>query len=77
MNKMSKKEVRKLIAKCKHCRYCSNRNQSWLGRLLDRILNADIFVRCHKPSNMGFNLGQGSYSFYCYTVCKGCKVVKR
>lgn len=78
MNNMDTKEVRKLIAKCKNCRYCSNRNQSWLGQLIDRIFDLDIFVKCYRPSNMVFNIGSmRGYKFYCYTVCKNCKVVKR
>lgn len=79
MTKMTIPEVRKMIAKCKHCRYCSNRNQSWLSRFIDRIFGLDIFVRCDRPSNMVFNIGNYKHihSFYCYSVCRNCKVVKR
>ena len=53
---MNTKEVRKLIAKCKQCRYCSDRDKSWLGKLVDRIFGLDIYVKCRRPSNMIFNI---------------------
>ena len=78
MNKINTKEVRKLIAKCKQCRYCSERDKSWLSRFIDRIFGFDIYAKCHRPSNMIFNIvSMRGYKFYCYTVCKNCKVIKR
>lgn len=78
---VSTEEVRRIIADCKHCKYCSTRNQSKLKTFIDRIFGFDIYARCYNPTTMSFKLGGESmtHAFYCYAcrhMCGGCKSVK-